>query len=334
MGDNRVGLFNKFKTAIALALMAMTTTAAIGQQDDLRQLVSNRDKKLASPFLRTASWNTSYADAKAQAKAGDKLIIAYFTRSYAPCGPCLQLEQTVLSKPDFIEFAKSYVLLCHISTRIPSDADNFLFAEKGGNAFPTLMVLDAEGNVLARQCGERSMRAVREVVGEGQRFSDMIRNAGSSDVNQRYDCLCRQIEYGHLGPEAARANLAAIKGLSGDRAARLEGAIVSLECRLALLEIRKAPDESSQFAAAKRLVEMKRANHIPSDQNVFPFWDWVMSYASHHQDVALYEDGLIAMRALLPNDPNSRESLQEKEAVLNRMKREVRIGAAGVTQTR
>ena len=83
----------------------------------------------------------------------------------------MQLEQTVFSKPEFVEFSKSVVLFCHISTRIPSDPNAFLFAEKGGNAFPTLMVLDEDGNVLARQCGERSMRAVREVVGEGQAFA-------------------------------------------------------------------------------------------------------------------------------------------------------------------
>lgn len=323
-----MGLIKKFTSA--LAIVALTMTVATAQQDDLRQLAANRDKKLQSPFLGYASWTTSYAEAKSQAKAGDKLILTYFTRSYAPCGPCMQLEQTVLSKPEFIEFSKSVVLLCHVSTRIPTEADNFLFQEKGGNAFPTIMVLDQDGNVLARQCGERSIRAVREVVAEGQRFADMIRKSSCGDADTRYDCLCRQVEFGHLAPETARANVVAIKGLSADRTARLESAIISLECRCALLDIRKAPDESHQFKAAKRLVDMKRSNHIPSDQYVFPFWEWVMSYASHHQDVALYEDGLIAMRALMPNDPNSRESLQEKEDQLNRMKREVRIGAAGV----
>ena len=38
-----------------------------------------------------------------------------------------------------------------------------------------------------------------------------------------------------------------------------------------------------------------------------------MSYASRNQDVALYEDGLNALKVLLPDDANRRERLQESE---------------------
>jgi hypothetical protein len=338
----------------AVALVAMFSTA-FAQQDDLRQLASNRDKKLASEFLKRASWTTNYDDARTAARTSGKLILGYFTRSYAPCGPCMQLEQTVLSKPEFVEFSKDVVLFCHISTRIPTEPFNFLFAEKGGNAFPTLMVLDEDGNVLARQCGDRTMRAIRDVVAEGRQFDDMIQKANASSVMQwghtpvlgnwaiaqakcdcetQFDCLTRQVQYGHLSPEVARARAAQIKTLSADRKAYLEAAIVSRECSLGLLEIRKACDEPAQLNAAKRLVEMKRAGHIPSDSNVFPFWDWVMSWASHNNDITLYEDGLIAMKALLPNDSDSRDRLQEKVNTLDRMKRELRAGSAGIMQNR
>jgi hypothetical protein len=328
-----VSSFKAFTTATAIVAIG---TTAFAQQDDLRTLAANRDKKLAAGFFRCAKWTTNYDEARESAKAGNKLIFGYFTRSYAPCGPCMQLEQSVLSSQEFVAFSKDVVLFCHISTRIPTEPFNHLFAEKGGNAFPTLMILDQDGNVLARQCGDRSMRVVRDLYAEGCRFSDLIKQCtcpdSKVDSDTRFDCLTKQIQYGHLAPEAARSRAAAIPRLPADRKAFLESSIVSRECALALLDIRKAPDTAGQLSAAKKLVEMQKAGHIPSDTNVFPFWEWVMSYASHNADIKLYEDGLIAMRALLPNDSDTRERLQEKEDTLNRMKRDIRAGAAGVIQ--
>jgi hypothetical protein len=76
---------------------------------------------------------------------------------------------------------------------------------------------------------------------------------------------------------------------------------------------------------------MQKAGRVPSDKNVFPFWEWVMAYASQNQDVALYEDGLLAMRALLPNDG---ERLRDKEVTLDRMKQQVRVGSSGILPSR
>ena len=167
----------KTLSTVVLALFTVITATARAQQaqsDEVKQLIQNRDHKLSAPFLRSANWNTSYEDAKKAAEASGKLILGYFTRSYAPCGPCMQLEQTVFQKPEFVEYSRNVVLYLHISTRIPGEANGTLFAEKGGNAFPTLMVMDKDGNVLARQCGERSMSVVRGVVTEGQGFKALI----------------------------------------------------------------------------------------------------------------------------------------------------------------
>jgi len=340
----------KTLSTVVLALFAVITASARAQQaqsDEVKQLIQNRDHKLSAPFLRAANWNTSYEDAKKAAEASNKLILGYFTRSYAPCGPCMQLEQTVFQKPEFADYSRNVVLFIHISTRIPGEANGTLFAEKGGNAFPTLMVMDKDGNVLARQCGERSMRVVRDVVAEGQGFKALIDRCTpqpvqsgdgkvsecSASPEERYECLCKQIQYGHFAPDVARARVKDLGNLSADRKGWFEAAIVSRECQMALLEIRKAPDERGQYQAAEKLVQMKKAGHIPSDSNVFPFWEWVMAVARANQDIALYEDGLIAQKALRSDDANWRDRLQENENTLEKMKRELRLGSA-VLQSR
>src|SRR5262249_34706543 len=160
---------------------------------------------------------------------------------------CMQLEETVLARPEFAEFSKDYVLFFHVTTHIPSDPDGYLFAEKGGVGFPTLMILDENGNTLAKHCGERNMRSVRAMAEEARSFSDLIRHATTGDVAVRYECLCKQLEYGHLEPELARERVKALGDLSEDREKWLDGAITSRECALAFLDIRKATDEAGRM---------------------------------------------------------------------------------------
>ena len=42
------------------------------------------EKKLAKNFIKNAAWEQDYAKAKKTAADGEKLILAYFTRSFAP----------------------------------------------------------------------------------------------------------------------------------------------------------------------------------------------------------------------------------------------------------
>ena len=69
--------------ALALALgVAAGATADLGAQQ--QALIAKRDKKLAAPFLKQASWLTDFDQAQATAKKSNKLIFAYFTRSFSP----------------------------------------------------------------------------------------------------------------------------------------------------------------------------------------------------------------------------------------------------------
>jgi hypothetical protein len=322
----------RLAASLLVLVLGVATSTALSQQEDLQQLVAKRDKKLAASFLRCSGWTTNYDDARLAAKSSGKLILGYFTRSYAPCGPCVQLEQCVFSQPDFVEFSKSMVLFCHISTHIPSEPHGGLFAEKGGTAFPTVMVLDADGNVLARQCGERSLRAVCDAVDQAKSFACLIGSSATADADTRYCCLLKQIELGHFTPPDARAKVKALGALAPDRETRLHAAVTAREFALAVIEIRRAPDDAGRLQAAGRLVEMKKAGHIPADGNAIAFWDWVIAYAEHARDPGLYEDGLTATKRLLPDDAGSRELCREREATLDRMRREVRAAGSGMAQ--
>jgi hypothetical protein len=64
----------------AVALLAALLPAQNAEQDKLVEL---RAQKLAKPVFQKAPWVTDYDKAREQAKKENKLIFAYFTRSYA-----------------------------------------------------------------------------------------------------------------------------------------------------------------------------------------------------------------------------------------------------------
>lgn len=69
---------------LSVAVLCASVASPLFAQGDQDKLRAKAKKKLAKPFVTSAPWVLDFDKARAQAKAGDKLILAYFTRSYAP----------------------------------------------------------------------------------------------------------------------------------------------------------------------------------------------------------------------------------------------------------
>jgi hypothetical protein len=71
-----------------LLLIPMATALvgglAFGQGYDQDKMKANYEKKIAKEFVSSGGWLLDYDEARAKAKAEDKLIFAYFSRSYSP----------------------------------------------------------------------------------------------------------------------------------------------------------------------------------------------------------------------------------------------------------
>jgi len=59
----------------------ITLLAAAGQAEDLE---ANLRAKLAQPFVKNAAWVMDYDQALQASRASQRLVFAYFTRSYFP----------------------------------------------------------------------------------------------------------------------------------------------------------------------------------------------------------------------------------------------------------
>lgn len=66
-----------------IAALFAAIPGALWAQSSQEDLIKKRDKKLAEEWLKNADWVTDYTKAREDAKKANKLIFAYFTRSYA-----------------------------------------------------------------------------------------------------------------------------------------------------------------------------------------------------------------------------------------------------------
>jgi protein disulfide-isomerase len=105
------------------------------------------------------NWITSLPDAQAKAKADDKLIFMEFTGSDW-CPPCKKLHSDVLESDEFAAFVKDkYVLVELDFPRRKEQSDELKAANKALSekyeirGFPTVIVLDSDGNELFRKVG-------------------------------------------------------------------------------------------------------------------------------------------------------------------------------------
>ena len=63
------------------------------------------------------------------------------------------MEKGTLSEASFAEFGKQVVLFCHITSRVNGDPHQDLLQQKGGQGFPHLVFMNAEGEVVAQPQG-------------------------------------------------------------------------------------------------------------------------------------------------------------------------------------
>lgn len=111
--------------------------------------------RAASPH----GWTDNYSKAVEEAKAEKKYLLLDFTGSDW-CGFCKLLEKEVFSTPQFSSWAKKYLVLVTVDFphQTPLSAEvksqNADLAKKyPAHGYPTIVVTDADGKVLATKVG-------------------------------------------------------------------------------------------------------------------------------------------------------------------------------------
>ena len=92
-------------------------------------------------------WEKKLGSALAQAKEGNKLVLAVFFSQ--DCAPCNRLKKETLNTESVREHISKYF----VPLKYESGADSDQFLRFAITAMPTIIVLDAEGNELFRKIG-------------------------------------------------------------------------------------------------------------------------------------------------------------------------------------
>ncbi|HTX21682.1 MAG TPA: thioredoxin family protein [Candidatus Aquilonibacter sp.] len=105
------------------------------------------------------NWLTDLPKAEAQAKAENKLVLMDFTGSDW-CPWCIKLDNEILSKPEFTDYAKTNLVLVLVdfpAHKQQSDdlkkANAALETKYNVEGFPTLIALKPDGTVVWTQVG-------------------------------------------------------------------------------------------------------------------------------------------------------------------------------------
>lgn len=303
-------------TIVGLLLLVIGMAAPASADDDL---AAKRDAKLAQPWVKAGGWITDFQCALAESKKSDRLVLAYFTRSYAPCPFCTQFEKAALADPAFPELAKNYVLYLNVTSHVPTDKDQDLFAKKGGRGFPFIVFLDGEGAVLREHDGPRTVKGLEESAALARARLELVKKAASGDRDAKMQILVEDLEQHRLKVADSDKAVAALGELSAQEKKKLDELKRNVEVEEVVLGVHT---HKQAFDAGKRLLEEHRAGKPePTHGETFhEFWKLVMFYAERAKDVAGFEEGYNARKSRLGKTADAKRQLYCAEKWLAEVK--------------
>jgi thiol:disulfide interchange protein len=131
-------------TTRALAFTTLVSLATVGLGD----MTPN-----GNGISQKTGWHTSFTEAEAQAKALGKPLLLHFYADW--CGPCQQMERTVLNQPSVVRCLGVDV----VGVKINGDHHADLLSRFGVSGFPTDVLVSPDGEVSVRSIGISSETA-------------------------------------------------------------------------------------------------------------------------------------------------------------------------------
>lgn len=124
-------------------------------------IVAFISNSFAQETANNVIWEPTFKEALEKAKNEQKPILIYFTGSDW-CGPCIQLDKELFHTEKFETFAKEKMVVYMADfprnrDLITSDARKInkeLSKKYKQTSFPTMVVIDAKGNVLGQKNGK------------------------------------------------------------------------------------------------------------------------------------------------------------------------------------
>ena len=214
----------------------------------------------------------------------------------------------------FAEFGKRVVLFCHVTTRVKGDKYDGLLREKGGTGFPTLVFMDAAGEVIAKQ-GARTVSAFQATLTSLTNLRALEARAKDGDQTVKVDMALTRIELGALATvDAAKQALAAAGDLSPEQQKRASGLLAWLEMN----ELNANARKDRQLDVGKELVAWFSAGKIPG-RDERGFFLPILNHAEKQHDAKLFQKALDEYRARVGHDESAKALLEVQDVRCGRL---------------
>ncbi len=297
-------------SVFALALTTLLPAQGYGTSE---QLIAKREQKLQSEFLRKADWIIDYDQARAEAKLQEKLIFAYFTRSYQPSPVCDALENGPFSEEAFAEFGRHLVLFTHVTSYVANAPYAKLLTDKGGTVFPTIMILDETGEVLFKQTdSERNVDTFRDMHDTVRSWLSLKARADAGEKGRENELFLVELKLNKLGFDVARVQRRGLKDLTEQQDAEISRRMINLEFDWII----SSPGGNVPEDIIKRLIQMKGAGRIPTGPSARKFWTNLLEHGRVIRDADLFEDALDGMRKVFGDEERYAGWIAEMEKLL------------------
>lgn len=228
------------------------------------------------------------------------------------------LESGPLSEESFRGFSQQVVPFLHVTTKVEGDEHQELLQQKGGRGWPTLLFLDAEGEVLA----EPADRSVAGFEATADALQTVQRLQGKPEAERtaedEVELFLARVALGKV--ELAEAlEIQKTLQATGAEAERVEQALIELEIRDQLADLRSQEQANEAFA---HLASMAAAGRVPKGSGlpVARFWSAVSEHAIASGDAALFERCLAGMKEALGDDERYAQVYEAMEAKLAELK--------------
>lgn len=317
--------------AAALALTPIATAQGDTDKPTATQevLSERRAQKLAKPVFENADWVREFGAAQTRAAIEKKFILAYFTRSYAPCSPCESLEKRVFATPEFAAWAKdSVVLFLHNTSHCDDEPNPDLLREKGGNGFPTVVYLSCDGRALKQLEFPTEMSTIENGLEQLEHWKALTA-AAKTDPAARKKLFMLELENRMLDAAAARAQAAKLTLTASERRA-VDQQLTDLE----FTEILAATPRKRAAEAGAKFYAMLQEDRVPQTRQITTFWQYIFEHAMANKDAELFASCLEEMKNRHTGDARIRRYLPALEAQLKKLQGSESPASSGGTPRR
>jgi hypothetical protein len=219
-----------------------------------------------------------------------------------------------------VKFSKDYVLFCHITTQIEGEKNGDLLEKKGGQGFPYIIYMDAEGAVLAEHQGDRSAEGFAKTGKAVKDYAAAKARVDKGDKSAGIDVAIAELILGKTTAAEAEKKIQAAGTPTKEQQAVIDSELLNAKI---LDEVHAIDSDTAADAIGKKYYEQVKAGKpAPTgDQAMQPYYMLAMKSAAAAKDAATFEKALEALKKKFGNLPNAKRFFDENEKTLEELKK-------------